>query len=388
MYTNTFISNKKKIILGCIFLIISSVLFAQKNELNRVVTNKWSININAGSTQFWGYINPKNLNTSLKHIPMWGYGLALTRQITPEFEIRGQFLMGKLRGKNDFSNDGKPINLLYFSDFTEGNISAKFSLTDMINGYKPNRPLTIYGLAGLGVANFQGETIDYLTFEKVHNYGHGSGRGIFGYEIEGLGTFGIGLTLKLSKVLDFTFENSLKFTNTNKLNETKGILQFDSYGYSSIGLSYNFSLNKDEKKVPVVKNNIPEKQKSVEVKKEVVNTPVKTEQKVTPAQTMKQPEIKEEGTKQVEKIALFSGYKIQILATLTYESIDNIMQQYKLTERIREDHSDKWYRYSVGEFKTFSEAKAYRKNLKKHVKLKDSFIVKFEDGKRVGQVWK
>ena len=85
---------------------------------------------------------------------------------------------------------------------------------------------------------------------------------------------------------------------------------------------------------------------------------------------------------------MFTGYKVQILATLSPASFDNIMLQFNLKEQIREDHTDKWYRYSVGEFKSFKEANAYRKILNSRNKIKDAFVVKFSDGKRGKQVWK
>jgi len=393
MQTSTFLSKQKKIVLGCIFLIICNLLFAQKTELNNISTNKdWSINVNAGSTQYWGYINSRSIGSSLKHAPSWGYGIVLARQITPLFGIRGQFLMGKIKGRKDVFSEGTPANLLYFSDFVESTITATISFSDLIKGYKPNRILNIYGLAGIGVSNFKGNITNYLTWQTVKTWGDKRGRGINGYELEGLGNVGVGLTVKLNKDLDFTFENEMKFMHTNKLNEINGKFPFDLYGYSSIGLSYNFSFKKAAKIAPIVKNIIPETPKPVtaekkpeEVKKEVVSVPVpvKTEPEAIPIVTVKQTEVK-----RVERAVLFSGYKVQILASVKIDSFDLIMKKYKLNEQIREDHTDKWYRYSVGEFSTFNEANAYRKILNKRNKLKGTFIVKIIDGRRVGPVRK
>lgn len=392
MNTSTFIPGTKKFFLGCILLIICNVLYAQKTGEKNSVINNWSININGGSTQYWGYINSRNFGTTLKHEPTWGYGIVLTRQITPVIGIRGQFLMGKLKGRKDLFSDNNYANLSYSSDFIEGNITAKVSFTDLIKGYKPNRTFTLYGMAGLGLSNFQGKTINYLTDETINAFGYGYGKGINGYELDGMGTVGIGLTVKLNKALDFTFENSMKFIHENKLNERNGFFHFDLYGYSSIGLSYNFGLKKGTKNILVKNDNqakskpITSDKKSVEVKKDVIPAPikpeVKKEPKVTPAETVKQP------AKTVEKVVMFTGYKVQILATLSPASFDNIMLQYNLKEQIREDHTDKWYRYSVGEFKSYREAITYRRLLYTRNKIKDAFVVKFVDGRRIAQVWK
>ena len=53
------------------------------------------------------------------------------------------------------------------------------------------------------------------------------------------------------------------------------------------------------------------------------------------------------------------------------------MLEYNLKEQIREDHTDKWYRYSVGEFKSYKEAIAYKRILYTRNKIKDAFVVKF-----------
>ena len=123
------------------------------------------------------------------------------------------------------------------------------------------------------------------------------------------------------------------------------------------------------------------KQNQTKIKKEVpAATPVKTETKTPVSETVKQQ------TKPVEKNTMYTGYKIQILATLSQASFDNIMLQFNLKEQIREDHTDKWFRYSVGEFKNYREASAYRKILYSRNKIKDAFVVKFVNGKRVAQV--
>ena len=125
-----------------------------------------------------------------------------------------------------------------------------------------------------------------------------------------MGTLGIGMTFRLSKAWDITFENSMKFIHENKLNEINGKIPFDLYGYSSLGLSYKFGLKKTTKNLPVkisdqampkpteVKKEAvpaPKAETKPEVKKEVA-PPVKTETKITPPEPVKQE------TKPVEKI--------------------------------------------------------------------------------------
>ena len=258
--------------------------------------------------------------------------------------------------------------------------------------------VNIYGLAGFGLTNLQGTVTSYSPNLIVERFGYGSGNGINGYELDGVGTLGLGIAFKLNKSLNLTIENSLKIIDANKFKENKGIIHFDTYSYSSIGLSYNFGLKKAA--VVPVKKEVLTQTKPVEVKKEpapvpapvktepevkkevVVPAPVKTEQKITP------PEPAKQEVKPVEKTVLFTGYKVQIAATLSQASFEKIAVEFNLKEQIREDHFDKWYRYSVGEFKSFREAISYRKILYSRNKIKGAFLVKFVDGKRIGPVWK
>jgi len=394
MNTPTFITNLRMLLIGCILILVCNALFAQKKvEEKSILSNKWSLDINGGSTQYWGYLNSRNFATTLKHTPTFGYGIVLTRQFSPIWSIRGQFLMGQLKGRKELFSDNDFANLNYYSDFYEGNITIKMSFTDLFKGYKPDRSFTVYGLAGLGLSNFQGETYNYLTGIVVNKFGYGSGKGISGYELDGMATAGIGMSFKLSKSMNFTFENSMKFIQENKLNERNGTFKFDMYGYSSVGLSYKFGFKKETKNVPVIKNDnqlkpVNTATKPAEVKKEVVPTPVKKEAPVpAPVKTEPKP-APAEPVKRPVNVAMFTGYKVQILATLSPASFDNIMLQYHLKEEIREDHIDKWYRYSVGEFKNFKEANNYRKLLYSRNKIMDAFIVKFVNGRRIAKARK
>src|ERR1035437_7332896 len=268
----------KKLFLFCLMLIFGNIVFGQKPvekkpiEKNNIISNRWLIDVNGGSTQYWGNLKSRNLGTTLKHPVTLGYGIVLTRQISPVISIRGQFLMGNLKGRKELLSNDSSADLNYHSDSLEGNITVKMSFTDLIMCYKPNRSFTLYGLAGIGMSNFQGETINYNTGIPVNSLGYGSGKGINGYELDGMGTVGIGMTFRLSKACYLAFENSMKFIHENKLNEINSKIPFDLYGYSSLGLSYKFGL-KNATKHPPVKISDQAKPKPVEVKKEVVPAP-------------------------------------------------------------------------------------------------------------------
>ena len=262
------------------------------------------------------------------------------------------------------------------------------------------------------MSNFNGRVINSVNGDTLFVMGHGTGKGIFGWEVDGMVTAGIGLSFRLNKNLDFTFENSMKFLQTDKLGRVRGLLNYDMYSYSSAGISYKIGASGEskktkkptvEKKPDVIKKDdalsaVPKKveDKQVEMEETVVAPPalVKTQNNADLAEKAKVPEVKKEMAKPVEVKApavngnLFTGYKVQICAMKSAVPFEKITKFYKLHEQIREDHLDVWYRYSVGEFKTVQAAMAYKKQLIMINKAKTAFVVKFVNGIRVSAIYR
>jgi len=410
MKTGDFNFVQKGFLLGCLLLIMNSVGFAQNKVSEKKLSKYWSINLNSGPTVYWGYLsNKESVTSAFKHGISMGYGVVLTKQFSPVFGIRGELLMGTLNGRKDFYGDGLPANLNFSSDLAEGNISAKINFTDLFGSFKPKRFINVYGLAGIGLSNFNGRVINSVNGDALFVMGNGSGKGIFGWEIDGMVTAGVGLSLRLNKNLDFTFENSMKFLQTDKLGRVRGLLSYDMYSYSSVGISYKIGVSKKSKKAGVAKKPdvikkddtlavVPKKAEDNQVvKQEKVVTPpvsIKTDNKADLADKVKTSEVKKEEVKPIEVKApvvngnLYTGYKVQICAMKSSVPFEKIMKFYKLHEQIREDHIGVWYCYSVGEFKTVQAAMAYKKQLIMINKAKTAFVVKFENGIRVSAIYR
>ena len=72
-------------------------------------------------------------------------------------------------------------------------------------------------------------------------------------------------------------------------------------------------------------------------------------------------------------------YRIQILASLNNRiPTDSIASIYKLSEKIYEDSLNGWYKYSVGNFKSYQEAINYRNILNEKNTTKGAFVVIFK----------
>ena len=80
-------------------------------------------------------------------------------------------------------------------------------------------------------------------------------------------------------------------------------------------------------------------------------------------------------------------YKVQIRAAYKSEiPLQQLANQYHLRDEIKEDYVGNWYRYSVGSFATYEEAKQYRNRIRDINGIRDAFVVAYRNGKRLDQL--
>ncbi len=144
-------------------------------------------------------------------------------------------------------------------------------------------------------------------------------------------------------------------TETNQTNNKVGKKEVDEVkkepvddkivGKNEVTKTDNSKINDNEKKDEIVKNNVVDETN----------------------------QIKEQEIKGVY-------FKIQIAASKTTLSVEQLNAIYKTNEVFSVDKDGEWYKYYVGQrFKIYDEALAYKNNLK----IKGIFIIAYKDGKRV-----
>jgi len=84
--------------------------------------------------------------------------------------------------------------------------------------------------------------------------------------------------------------------------------------------------------------------------------------------------------KEVEfRVQVRAAYKAQI-------PLQRLANKYSLREEIKEDYVGNWYKYSIGSFDNFEDAKEYRKAIIGEHGIRDAFIVAFFEGKRLNDL--
>ncbi|MBN2175419.1 MAG: outer membrane beta-barrel protein [Bacteroidales bacterium] len=80
-------------------------------------------------------------------------------------------------------------------------------------------------------------------------------------------------------------------------------------------------------------------------------------------------------------------FRIQVRAAYKTEiPLQQLANRYHLSDEIKVDYLDNWYRYSIGSFESFKKAKEYRNAIIKEHGVQDAFIVAFYDGKRLNDI--
>jgi hypothetical protein len=101
------------------------------------------------------------------------------------------------------------------------------------------------------------------------------------------------------------------------------------------------------------------------------------------ANTVKDTLPKEKPEPVIEKVI----FKVQIRAAYKSEiPLQLLANKYHLRDEIKEDYVGNWYRYSVGSFATYEEAKQYRNQIRSINGLRDAFVVAYRDGKRLDKL--
>jgi len=80
-------------------------------------------------------------------------------------------------------------------------------------------------------------------------------------------------------------------------------------------------------------------------------------------------------------------FRVQCGAFRDNASADKqLASKYRITEIIQEEFTDGWFKYTVGSFRTYEEAAAYRDQFIERTRILSSFIVAYKDGRRLAKI--
>lgn len=259
----------KKILLSFTLLVLINSINAQDTNQSWIKKG-WTANANFGSNLFYGDIRVYNYWPVAKYSNerKFAGGIIIGKQLTSFLEFRGHLLYGSLSGAKRTDLQGNPFNQYFSTKLFEYSTTFKLDITSLIFGGNEKRFLSVYSYAGMGLVNFRSQRKSLLDNSIIMSYGYNGNNKKSKATTEAVFPVGGGFDFRLLDNLKMTFDVSLRFVNTDKLdayvNNSSGI--HDMYGYTSIGITYLFGKNKKKDDVNVVE--MPKMDPIVEPQKE------------------------------------------------------------------------------------------------------------------------
>ena len=391
------------ILLAFLLLVPFATAHAQKVSQTDEFRPYWQVNVNAGTSLFFGDLKQNKFwPASYSGHSEWrvGAGLRVNRQFSSLFGLRGQILYGQLSGIKTSANR-------YFQgDYIEFNLNGTFNLNTLIAGYRPDRKLNVYLVAGLGLTNYNSNIYNLATANLTGQMGNGYGHGLGGRTLQGVVMGGIGLAYKMNDKWSVNLESVTHAINSDKIDLMVQNSKYDMYNYTSLGVSFKFGQRKHTKpttpEMPLPKHFTPNPMlispanKSQQTGKTPEGMPVqppKTEQQ-NPLETIQKAQLEQAQKKVKEPVRhilpaeQLLEYRVQIRARYQKPvSLTYLSKRYHISQSsIRTDMHNGYYIYTVGSFDNYLQAKTERDILKTKNGVTDAFVVAFKNGRRLDKL--
>ena len=352
--------------------------------------DNWSIGVGGGPNIFFGDLKVHKFwpaGTNMNELKFGGT-FTLTRQLSHVFAIRGQFLYSEISGTKRQYKNGNPCNEYFDGNILEGNVNTTINFSNLLSGrYKPTRKFFIYGTIGVGTSSWNSNVKQLYTAIPLR-----VSDSLANWTTTVMGLVGIGAFVNLGDKVNLGVEWTLHGLNTDHLDATPGGFKYDAYSMLSFNLTYNFNkhnpgkepdANANKAYVPVIIQPQNQKTKPVESPPETVvpkkdTTAIDTSRGTREFHTEQNSEGSLAG--QQEKGLIF---RVQIFAFRndTYTALE-VAGKFNLDQEVYKDFSEGWYRFTIGSFANYADAKNLKNQMRKRG-FKGAFIVRYNNGVRV-----
>jgi outer membrane protein OmpA-like peptidoglycan-associated protein len=218
----------------------------------------WSIGVFGGPMQFNGDLGRNHWVNVYSNSLGYNVGLVAAKQFNRVIGVRARFAYGMVQGnvENKFCweyKDGDGIREYITQSFKSTILESDLQLTlnwlNLVQDYKPERVVSSYIIAGIGLDQSKGTKWDannneiaYLgKKDNVMNVGNNKGMG--GSDLRAKAVAGLGFDFNINKQISIPLEFAWRWQNSDDLDmELGGAMKVvgDMYSSATIGLNYKF----------------------------------------------------------------------------------------------------------------------------------------------------
>lgn len=393
----------KLLLLSLLLVLTVKPAFSQKFSPTGNFVSYWQIQLDGGSSLFFGDIKQYQWWPVTNYENEWksAVGLQVNKQLSPVFGIRVQGLYGQLAGTR------RVWNKHFDNDYYEFNLNTNINLNNIFARYRADRFFNVYIVFGIGLLNYNTNIYELGTNNLIQSVGGGNGKSFGGRTLEGVMLGGIGFDFRLSKHWNLNLQTVNRAMNSDMLDGYIGGFKYDVYNVTTLGLAYKFAYSKKHaQQTEEDENAYSSRNKTDEVEivdYEYIPSPVETVEpkhervlllpNIVGEPLEEEPIIAEEVVEEiivVEELVVVREfeYRVQIIAKYgNTVSINKLSKIYNIPpSQIRQDTHSGHYIYSVGPFDTYEQARAERNKLRTNNGISDAFVIAFRNGNRLDKL--
>jgi len=338
------------------------------------VSSGWSLNVFGGTSFFTG--NPESgrmLDISGNNSNAgWIYGASFGKKLGQVVSMRGQFGMGNAGTVN--RHDIRFVK----TNYLEGALLGQINLSTLLARYNSeNRRLSLGMLAGAGYIQWENNFTHLYTGETMQASGSHK---TYGHMIP----LGALAAFKISHKWEISFETLFRFIDADNVNGSQNGKR-DILNSSTVCLTYNIIKGRSRPAMKLV---------SADRSGDILNNDIRGVELVYESDS-KEPTNLGKNSALEQSLMDYEAdvpqnnpwdnvvFKVQVLASKTRQNTDKFAKKYGVTARIDENRGGEWFRYTIGEFPRYSNAKEYRNLLVARNKIADAFVVAYVENKQV-----
>ncbi len=383
-------------ILAVIFFFLLLMPFhSGAQELNNTKKNNafkdnWAIQFQPGFSEFYGDASNHNYFQKLKgEIGLYG-DLSIRKMLIPALGVGLHAAYAGLKSYKDRKADGTRVDYHLTGNYYDAGLFLYVNFNHLFAGYKPDRRFTVYGTVGVGWAYWNSALTDGITGLTLRS---GSKSGSHTFKSSAMVVpISLGLNYRISDRWSVNIGGDLHTVLNDDVDVWHDGFKYDQIFATNVGITYHIRQGWGTRKVPKMSRKskkTPCCNQKAENSKAFI--PVydfdQIRMMTIPAKTVKQPHVFEEHplpvAQKTKPVSPSFEFRVQILAsTKPIPNPSSLKARYHLPYAVVVSHQNGYYRYSVGSFKTYSEALAVCKKII-HDGIFDAFVVAYRNGLRV-----